>query len=477
MGGGIFAEKGATVTIHTSHFYKNVALGTVMRAAWAEGRSGPVLFTTGVVSTGGGAVAVVDDSFTTISNSSFLENAALLSGGAVYSLANQELLVSDSHFDGNELDVFTGQFNVHKGGAIVSHSTLTFETTNCVFLNHRWFAPVFNVQWGGAVFVQNADSYSSTNDLFVNNGFRDDAPRTLLLFLNLVSILGGALGVASTTDVLIDSSVFELNTAEAGGGIYYQAFGGSSKARIENAAFFKNEAIGRGGGINVNGPTAGASISDSLFSGNRAGYGAHLNVFQGLEYDTTVTNSTFELGHAHQGGAAAILSSGSSATFEDCLFQNNKADIIESHFQQENQDSSDGGAIDFNAYGVTSGRPIVFSFINTRLFNNSALVDGGAIQLNRLEPASTIPTMNYTLFIDGLSEITFNTAQTGQGGGVHVKDLSNTTDHTVIFDKATVISNLPDDIHSNETGPVLGTLATFADAITTGNPDLFAGLS
>ena len=79
--------------------------------------------------------------------------------------------------------------------------------------------------------------------------------------------------------------------------------------------------------------------------------------------------------------------------------------------------------------------------------------------------------MSYTIYLDADSSVTDNTAKNGSGGGINVKSLRDYADHIILLNGTAVLNNFPDDIHSNETGLVFGSIST--DAILTGNPDLF----
>jgi len=466
MGGAVVAEDFATLSVVDCLFEDNEAL--------VEEVDG--------IPFGGGAIASVDNSVIDIVNSAFFRNRAQISGGAVYSLSNAKLAIEDSLFEANEVNPFIGELNLHYGGAVGAISTSEVSTKNNLFANHTWFQPIFTLQLGACVGISGADSYTSEGDLFYRNGFNNITGENLLQTTGFLLIEGGALYVDGPgTGVTVSGSSFKNNTAEFGGAIELwtsRSFASEAMvfANISDCEFVGNEAIGWGGGLSVFGQFAGADVVDSNFTANRGGFGGGASMYGGVMADLSFTNCEFKEGHAHQAGAASIVSAGALASFTDCYVHDNKADIIDDHFFQGS--TSDAGGLEFVAGVLQTDEtrradPLVFSLVNTKVESNVANVDGGGIQANRWTEASVITRMNYTVSLDSNTRVEGNLAITGNGGGINVKSLLQEVDHVVLFDGAFVLNNQPDDIHSNETGLVKGTLSTFNQILTTGKPELF----
>ncbi len=231
----------------------------------------------------GGALAIVQGVLN-IFNSEFLENDAILLGGATIALANSGE-VRRSRFADNEA--------LSAGGAIAMHSGTVMNIADSSFLHNTAMA-------GGAI---NNTSYSSTlnvvNTLFQDNVFRTPASHSYFhlgggavnnfnaseatirnsqiigSFNSDASGFGLGAGIrngGSTARLaLIDSEVLNngLGTAKPfeGGGIYIGQ-GGDFEAR--GVTIEGNTASSKGGGIAVAG-IADAVITASVINANTAG--------------------------------------------------------------------------------------------------------------------------------------------------------------------------------------------------------------
>ena len=473
MGGAIVAETSSIVSIESSIFEDNVAFVSNIKN----------------IPFGGGAIAATDGSTLDIQGSSFRRNEAQISGGAIYSLSNARLSIGNSIFDGNAVNPLAeeesgGGRNLHYGGAVGALSTRDVFITGSTFENHTWMQPVFSFQLGATIGISFAQTLTIDGCTFANNGMKNFEGGTTLVEEGFFFVEGGGLYVDGTADITVSNSIFRNNSAEFGGALQLWSNCATFSftpvvAEIKNCEFLDNRAIGYGGGVSTFGQQSSANISSSVFVGNYAGFGAGASLYCGVAQDFYVTDVTFEKNRAHQAGAAAIVSAGARATFFNVDATNNAADVTDPNYFQGSQ--ADGGAIEVVAAKFQAGDPrsddLRFSFLGTRLANNTAPLGGGGALLaetgilgGRFDLSSDHPPLNYTVYLDSETSIQGNTAN-GNGGGLLLK--SGNAPNVVLLNGSTVVGNVPDDIHSNETGLVQGTLATLTFAVLNGNLNLF----
>ncbi|MBL9147841.1 MAG: VCBS repeat-containing protein [Phycisphaerae bacterium] len=189
---------------------------------------------------------------------------------------------------------------------------------------------------------------------------------------------GGACRLESGT-LIVTNSIFNLNSASAGGAI---AAGNGSSLSITGSTFTTNTGLDAGAAIAAN--TANVTIVDSHFGGN---LGGAADVYRGI---ATISNSSFEKNVAANGnpGALELTEVEDTSVVSNCVFVANQsawnggamtlaqadALIIDCQFDS-NEAQNNGGAV--VVYGSPSG---VDARFETCVFvGNSAISHGGAI--------------------------------------------------------------------------------------------------
>ena len=260
-----------------------------------------------------------------ITNSSFNDNSAIRSGGAVciFNGKNQirYVTVDNCRFESNTVSTTNA---IYGGGALFMNSNCEMEVSSSYFFNNsapnseggviRFSSPLsFNncefysnyANQGGVANAGQAVSFSATNCKFENNYAKDE---------------GGALKIRN---FVIDNCTFTNNTAAKGGAVVFRQGSGE----ISDSNFTKNNATSAGGAI------YGDYRADAL----------------------TIKTSVFDENTAKSGGA--LYADSTMATLNAVRFNNNVAER--------------GGAV-----YVSSGKS---SITNSNFFGNNATIEGGAI--------------------------------------------------------------------------------------------------
>lgn len=333
-------------------------------------------------SAGGGMLARC--SAATITACDFEFNRAIFVGGAVYAEESSQL-VTASFFRENSAEY---------GGAI-EHFNAQPRYESCHFsLNQAVFA-------GGAVHCTDADPefvdcsfiVNSTTDAFGFGGalraFNGAAPQMSDCILNgNSSYAAGAVGIDGASIVIADST-FADNLADFTGGI--EVFQGTLV--VSGCSFDVNSSgtgpgTGQGGALTI-GEQSVASISQTSFTGNEAGFG---------------------------GGAVGVFAS--SAAFDACLFHNNAAwyggavwsddsdlEVFNSRFSGNQADFGGGAA--HNSGGGTH------DYANCAFTGNRSPNGAGGTLWNH--SGANVPLANCTLAGNTAGFTT---------GGIHVTDAS-----------------------------------------------------
>ena len=477
MGGAIVVEDNATLTVTSTTFEGNEAFVESLDS----------------VEAGGGAIAAVDLSVVDIQSSTFYQNTAHGAGGAVFSLSNFRLSIHESVFDGNILAT-VGRFRNPNGGAVSSTSTSFVETDGCIFTNSKWFIPEITSQWGGALAVIYATIFTSTSDTFTNNGMIDTTTFPFIGFF--ISQFGGAVTLAGGgMDASIKSATFAKNSAEQGGGLYIHTNAGPPidegplLVTIDDCSFVENIAPARSGGaMAVFGPQSGVIIANSVFHRNKASRGGGVSMNNVLFADSQLINTIFDSNSAKMAGALDFQSFGALGYLVNVTAINNSATFQEPHYR-EPVVGYQAGAFLFEAerLGTNDTRGdtkfgVVYTLINTHVLQNFAQTQGGGIVLDEDHPFpndTCCTHLNFTVVVDADSSIMGNivneTTDGGVGGGVFLRSMSlDDQSQAITFNGTTLRDNLPDDIHSNQSGLVQGIIYGDPENITlSGNPDLF----
>ncbi|MEN1704595.1 MAG: hypothetical protein AAGJ54_03645 [Planctomycetota bacterium] len=168
---------------------------------------------------------------------------------------------------------------------------------------------------GGAMRSDRATSFAG--DVFVD--------RCVFRRNNAMNAGGGAIAAIS---VKISDSVFQNNTAQAGGAVL--RFGASGEVEVFGSQFINNQANVEGGAIRLASPVR-ATIAESEFVGNTASFGGAIDAVFGsfFVYRTAFLNNTARQGPTTEGGAIRVqsVSTSSLATFASCIFAGNAGEF------------------------------------------------------------------------------------------------------------------------------------------------------
>jgi len=362
----------------------------------------------------GAALAWMGSDEISITNYTFIDNTADVSGGAIYVSPDANgCKVIDSKFYGNNVtnnisgqggaidwmgadgsvidSIFTNN-NAFNGGAIyVGSTTGSTNISNSNFTRNNAFND------GGAInLIASSVTLNLTN--FIDNTAKNNAGalhvggnakanyvyNSAFTGNNATSGYGGAINWVASAGHIIDTN-FTRNYAKFGGGVYLN--GKSSNSSIVRVIFKENNATINGGAIDWN--ASGGNLTNTSFISNYAGeYGAALcresNATMGFGI-----NNIFEKNHAGIAGAALAWMSSVGIKITNYTFTENTANqyggaiyisptshnctIIDSRFDKNhiiNQTGGHGGAIYSEAENTTA--------INSNFTENSAFY-GGAI--------------------------------------------------------------------------------------------------
>ena len=387
-GGAIVNDSNSTITLNYVVFNANTA-GDSGGAITNSGRltvNNAVADGNQAASYGGflynnGGVAEISDS--TITNS-----RAGASGGAIRLANNATVTVQDSIFDGGANPNGTG-IGVYDSTATISGSTfsnnqaretggalLVSGTASSLEVTTSLFEGNCGTAHAGAIMVENYGGTQAPKPVTISGSTFTD---------NTTGGNGGGIYMMSNVTVSVSNSSFRSNYADSGAGIYVAS---GSTATITNVLLDGNTATGQGGAFYNAGRL---TITGSTISRNRAGTSGFLYVASGLAeiYNTTVSENTS--GNAG-GGIRAI--SGSTVNIYNSHFNGNYGSNgglatiyttvkFEGSTFSANTANGNGGVM----YLGNNGRVIVK---DSYFEGNIARSQGGAITTVREEAADTV---------------------------------------------------------------------------------------
>ena len=433
--------------------------------------------------TTGGAVAVISDGTTTISNSNFRANVGLM-GGAITLWNNGKASITNSTFNEN--------YGV-LGGAISSINDGDLELENLEFIKN------YDQGMGSAVYINTTKSVRINNITCLNNNateatvfieaYNDESPEnpynvsvTNSNFTENYSLLGGSaiayigspgvnfiidesyfyhnglpnygdmssgtVNINSNGTTIISNSDFIANEAMFGGAI---ALKNNGTTTIINNTFQENIGSWMGGAITT-ANDGELVLENNEFIGNRAeiaGGALYLDSTKNI----TMTNLTFSDNRVTSsesfGGAIYLLSENGTTKIEKSEFYNNSGinqgaisytglenstlEITDSLFDNNGYDYEIGEASTGGAITIKSNSTV--RIINTTFKNNLANSQGGAISYIGFEES------NLEIFDSNFQSNGFNRegGRTSQGGAIDIQTIGNVT-----FDNNNFTLNLAD---------------------------------
>ena len=303
-GGALFADTGADYLVIKNCTFKNnkATTSNVGGALYIKSSHCTIVnstFENNFAPSSGGAIRIDGDS-NTISDNVFTANKAESSlGGAVNVLGHNNKI---------ECNIFTENFAGRDGGAIdIEGSSVDSLGTGNVISNN-----VFNsnrassskkTAYGGAISISGQNCEISYNNFTSNHA----------------DILGGAIrwnGASSNSGKII-GNIFEGHDAQSGGAIYVS---GSGITISKNKFNDNNATSGAGGAINVNGASSTISDNEITKSSTKTSGGA---IYVDGKSNKVMNNNISMCDAANSAGAAYI--NGASATVTGNRFISNTA--------------------------------------------------------------------------------------------------------------------------------------------------------
>ncbi len=352
----------------------------------------------GVAITGGNAKCCYKDDFgggiyndsgsPTISNCTFVGNAAFWGGGGMYNsegspaLTNCTFIGNLAGWIGGGLDnavsssptitncTFSGNLSRGFGGGMINHYSSP-TVTNCTFSGNRanWSGGggMYNFQ-GNPVVTHCKFSGNSADSGGGMRNYESSPTVTNCTFCDHSTLSGGGMANDYNSNPIVTNCAFINNTASYNGAGMTNYL---SSPTVTNCKFINNSAVNGGGMVNSEG--ASPKVTNCIFKGNLAldspsvsgGWGGGI-----LNYlcSPTFINCTFSSNSAKYGGGIYNWCS-STLTVKNCTFTGNSAGL-------------DGGGL-HNYYDSIS------TVTNCTFTGNSTGFDGGGLY-NDFNSTSTV---------------------------------------------------------------------------------------
>jgi hypothetical protein len=262
----------------------------------------------------GGAIRTEHQGQLTVENSQFNNNVAGLGGGALFGAYQGTVTVSGSQFDSNTA---TAGNDERGGGAIATWGGIRTTVTDSTFTNNAGInGGAINNLAGeliieGSTFINNSTTAATVATGQANPSLRGYGGA---VYSDRGSDINNPTGIISITD-----SVFDGNKGRGEGGAAYLYSGNQDKVVLESSTFKNNEVLalpggnsGNGGAVvqMSNGANQGFTINNTSFANNiAANQGGGLWM---MDAPTTITNSTFSgnkataTDYSGNGGAMAL---------------------------------------------------------------------------------------------------------------------------------------------------------------------------
>ncbi len=243
----------------------------------------------------GGAIRTEHQGQLTVENSQFKNNVASLGGGAIFGAYQGTVTVSGSEFDSNTA---TAGNDERGGGAIATWGGIRTTVTGSTFTNNAGINGGAINNLAGELIIQGSSFINnSTTAATVATGQANPSLRGYggAVYSDRGSNINSPTGTISITD-----SVFDGNTGRGEGGAAYLYSGNQDSVVLDSSTFKNNEVLalpggnsGNGGAVvqMSNGANQGFTINNTSFANNTAAnQGGGLWM---MDAPTTITNSTF----------------------------------------------------------------------------------------------------------------------------------------------------------------------------------------
>ena len=380
-------------------------------------------FQSNTVSDDGGSIFNGFSNTMEINNSNFTTNIASNSGGCIYSESSRELTITSCIFyqnTANDLSLETG------GGVLYSIFNDKVSILSSIFTNN------LATENGGCILFYSDDTDINRELIISDSTFTN----------NTAGFESGVLHARSNGNngffsYSISNSIFTGNSAnEISGALSFANFGAAngsivlSSGSITNCTFKFNNGGEEGGAVlynrfdNTNGGKTENIITNSLFEDNTAEVGGALLV--GIQTRLNVTNTIFRRNIAtvvssDAGGGAMRMRRNARVLFEDCIFEDNRAE-------------EDGGAFDVTSVPTFGTQAAFLTIVGCTFDNNTSVTEsGGAI--HAVTPSTSQGEIEITI---ENSNFTNNIANSG-GGAIYA--FGNGRSVTMNISKSNFIQN------------------------------------
>jgi len=293
----------------------------------------------------GGGIQTGGTGSLTLENCQVKNNVAGIAGGIFAGFRSRTTIIN-SLFSGNDGSLWTG--GERGGGAIATKSGGTLTIRNSEFSNNKGsFGGAINNLLGrmtieGSKFIGNIATTGVGAGVYVD-GANASGPnampgpvggniiiRTSVFDGNIAHEAGGAAFLFGYPGdrMLLENSTFINNKAVKRGGAGGGVRQGNADLTVINCFFGNNTAHSHGGGLWL-GEDGNANISNTTFSGNRAGnVGGGMLIDRNNSFSTNIANATFANNIADgYGGAVGLFKDpvNSPITVRNSIFDRNKA--------------------------------------------------------------------------------------------------------------------------------------------------------
>jgi predicted outer membrane repeat protein len=385
-GAAVYGRNNCSISISTSKIYNNMAKysgGGVDLEQDSDIHIERCTFLNNIANFGA-AIYVYDRIGVTVSNSSFLQNEAVIEGGVIHTYKKSFMRIFNSHFTSNKAG---------SGGVSLAilDCEVTFQTSS--FSNNSAdFGGVMELLEGSIATINGGkftNNIAQSGGVFYTHRSKIVVKMSATFQFNNATLLGGVIHASDNSTVNISKALFTNNTANNGGVLSLIV---NSTGLIKQSNFTNNKASDSGGAIYLN--KASIRIFASRFSSCYAYLlGGIVSAFSAsIAY---ISRSNFSHSIAKLGAALAVLDN-SSLSF---ILPNSKLIPLD-----------------------TSDSEMIIGDDNQVLIHNCASHKlGGGIYLGESR-----------LYIMAETRIHFNKAGSF-GGGIHARNSSIIVKHTVHF--------------------------------------------
>ncbi|CAM9804321.1 unnamed protein product, partial [Ascophyllum nodosum] len=331
-GGALCAVVGSTVSwAGVTTFRKNSARKNRGGALFLEGYSNAswredTYFVDNIAQDDGGAIFVDLGSATSWSEGvNFSSNTATDGGGGAMFIGSSSIVTLDGE------TIFTSNSCGGEGGAVSSQALQAGTSTHS---GNQQSSLVIN----GATAFEKNKCENNGGGLAVLSGLSVSIKTSNVTFFdNEAAVAGGGVSISATgMGPIFSNASFLFNNANVGGGVFITGSGTSIEpkdeqlsAKFVGCSFIGNEASSTGGAIES--ATGAASLSTTLFRGNKAGVGGALR----LAGATSLDGCQFEENVSDLDGGQAISMIGHTFEIENCSFSDNAYDCKAGTFFNE----------------------------------------------------------------------------------------------------------------------------------------------